>query len=711
MKAPGPGDPDTVGPYQVLAELGRGGMGRVWLGAAPDGALVAVKQVREQFVDDDGFRTRFRREVTASGKVSGAYTAAVVDSDPDAPTPWLASEYVPGPSLRDVLDDAGPLPADAALRLAAGLATALTEIHRAGLVHRDLKPSNVLVTADGPRVIDFGIARATDSAGGTEVTHTGWLVGAPGFMSPEQAEGRPVTGASDVFALGTVLIVACTGANPFDGPSTPQTLYNIVYAEPDLDVLPAAIRSIVERCLAKDPDARPTAADLVAQIDPVPPAEQPWPDAVRDIVARQAAEVDRLVAEARERTVLLGDAATALRHRTLVDPVSGPAIGADAPTSVVPAATPDSAPPSASLVESVSPTSGPHAASADAVAADSSGGAVSDGLSAGAAPEGLSADAVPDGPADSADGEVRRPAAGDADGEWQAPAGEVDGAWQAPPGAEAPPGGPVSGGGAPPFGPPVPVPAPRRGGRIGLIVAGVAIGLVVLCLGGTALVGQVLKSAGSSSAGSGHEVTAADEPTEEPSESYEPSPEESDSPSPSPTARDPETLDDESTDDLELDTDNFLPGYVDDYELAAASDDHSGCVDSGDDATQELMAKHGCGRMVTGEYLDNDNGLMASVMVIPLSTADDADAVRSALAGKSDAFTGLQFFCPHEGTGSSLCDSGPDARMWVFYPSYHRYLIVVTILRLDGGDTEDDSATDALGRGVIDGIEDRMLTL
>jgi eukaryotic-like serine/threonine-protein kinase len=288
-------DPPVVGHYRTLAELGRGGMGRVLLGSGPDGRLVAVKLVDEQLVDDDGFRARFRREVKASRKVAGAYTAAVIDADADAPTPWLASVYVPGPSLREALLLAGVLTGEPALRLAAGLAAALVEVHRAGLVHRDLKPSNVLLTDDGLRVIDFGIARATETEGDTQVTRTGGLIGTPGFMSPEQALGRELTTASDVFSLGSVLVYACTGAGPFDAGDTPQTLHNVVHIEPDLDALPGGVAEIALACLAKDPAARPTPQQLLARIGGVAPAARPWPAAVHQLIAAQHAEVDQLL--------------------------------------------------------------------------------------------------------------------------------------------------------------------------------------------------------------------------------------------------------------------------------------------------------------------------------------------------------------------------------------------------------------------------------
>ncbi|MEU9041650.1 MULTISPECIES: serine/threonine-protein kinase [unclassified Kitasatospora] len=288
-------DPAEVGPYRVLAELGRGGMGRVLLGAAPDGRLVAVKQVHDRFAADDGFRARFRREAGASRRVSGAYTAAVMDADVDAPTPWLASVFVVGPSLGAAVEAAGPLPADAVHRLAVGLATALAEIHRAALIHRDLTPENVLLADDGVRVIDFGIARAAEED--AELTHTGGVIGSPAYMSPEQAEGRVLTPAADVFSLGAVLALALTGRSPFAGASTLQTLYNVVHTEPDLAAVPAATRPLLAACLAKDPAARPTPARLLELLGPVAPAARQWPPTVHALITAQQTAVDGLLAD------------------------------------------------------------------------------------------------------------------------------------------------------------------------------------------------------------------------------------------------------------------------------------------------------------------------------------------------------------------------------------------------------------------------------
>ncbi|MEV7520651.1 serine/threonine-protein kinase [Streptomyces sp. NPDC091371] len=282
--------PARVGPFRIVAVLGQGGMGRVLLGVAADGRLVAVKEVHAELAEDDGFRARFRREVEASRKVSGAYTAAVIDADPEAETPWLASEFVPGPSLQQ----AGALPEDAVRRLAAGLAQALADVHRAGLIHRDLKPSNVLLAEDGVRVIDFGIVRAVGDQ--TKITHTGALIGSPAFMSPEQVLGQELTPAADVFSLGATLVMACTGSAPFAAASVPRLLHEVVYAEPDLSAVPPALRGIIAPCLAKDPAARPSPQELLTMVGAVEPSARPWPEPVNALIVAQRARLAGLVA-------------------------------------------------------------------------------------------------------------------------------------------------------------------------------------------------------------------------------------------------------------------------------------------------------------------------------------------------------------------------------------------------------------------------------
>jgi serine/threonine protein kinase len=256
-----PTDPDLIGPYRLRARLGAGGMGRVYYGLSPGGRPVAVKVIRADLAADPEFRARFRREVAVARSVSGLFTAPVIDADADGPVPWLATEYVRGPSLADAVSQHGPLPAASVLALARGLAEGLSAIHAAGIVHRDLKPSNVLLAADGPRVIDFGISRATEASG---LTSTGLVVGSPGFMSPEQAEGLAVGPPSDVFSLGAVLAFAATGQGPFGTGSTPALVYRVVHSTPRLECVPAEVRPLVERCLAKDPGRRPTADGLLA---------------------------------------------------------------------------------------------------------------------------------------------------------------------------------------------------------------------------------------------------------------------------------------------------------------------------------------------------------------------------------------------------------------------------------------------------------------
>jgi serine/threonine protein kinase len=256
-----PGDPELIGPYRLRGRLGAGGMGRVYLGLSPGGRSVAVKVIRADLAQDAEFLARFRREVAVARTVSGLFTAPVIDADVDGPVPWLATAYVPGPSLADAVSQHGPLPAASVLALARGLAEALSAIHAAGVVHRDLKPANVLLAEDGPRVIDFGISRGVEASA---LTHTGLVVGSPGFMSPEQAEGREVGPPSDIFSLGAVLAFAATGQGPFGSGSTPALVYRVVHSGPQLDLMPAEVRSLAERCLAKDPALRPTAADLLA---------------------------------------------------------------------------------------------------------------------------------------------------------------------------------------------------------------------------------------------------------------------------------------------------------------------------------------------------------------------------------------------------------------------------------------------------------------
>ncbi|MFH8254162.1 serine/threonine-protein kinase [Streptomyces roseolus] len=262
-------DPPRIGPYRLIARLGAGGMGRVYLARSEGGRTVAVKVVQTEFAQHAEFRSRFAREVTAAKRVGGAWTAAVLDADTDAETPWVATQYIPGPDLHAVVAERhGPLPERSVRVLANRLALALQAIHGAGLVHRDLKPSNVLVTVDGPRVIDFGIARALDSISGDSLqTRTGMVIGSPGFMSPEQVRGLHVTTASDVFCLGSVLAYAATGRQPFGaaGNGLHAQLFRVAEEEPDLDGLPETLLGLVRECLRKDPAQRPTPEQITAR--------------------------------------------------------------------------------------------------------------------------------------------------------------------------------------------------------------------------------------------------------------------------------------------------------------------------------------------------------------------------------------------------------------------------------------------------------------
>jgi hypothetical protein len=263
------GDPQLIGPYRMVRRLGSGGMGHVFLARSPGGRLLAIKVIRAELAGDLEFRTRFRREVAAARSVSGLFTAPVVDADTEAPVPWLATAYIAGSSLADTVTRHGPLPAGSVLALAAGLAEGLLAIHSAGLVHRDLKPSNVLMADDGPRVIDFGISRAMEAS---TVTSTGMVVGSPGFMSPEQAEGLEVGPPSDVFSLGAVLAFAATGEGPFGSGSSAALIYRLVHNPPDLNRVPGQTRSLIERCLDKEPGRRPSPRQLLSELGEAAPA-------------------------------------------------------------------------------------------------------------------------------------------------------------------------------------------------------------------------------------------------------------------------------------------------------------------------------------------------------------------------------------------------------------------------------------------------------
>ena len=329
-----PKDPDRIGPYRLLGRLGEGGMGTVYLGRSGRGRTVAVKTILTSLASDPEFRRRFDREIAAARRVGGEWTAPVLDADTGAESPWVATAYIPGPSLFQVVGEHGTLPVPAALLLAGGMARALSAVHAAGVLHRDLKPSNVLLTFDGPRVIDFGIARALDPAPGDRITRTGTVVGSPGFMSPEQVEGGRLTPASDVFGLGSLLTYAVTGRTPFGALDTSPHLltYRIVHEPPELDRVPDELRELIGGCLARDPAARTPLAELLRQ--PAPDG-RPWlPPEVVQRIGRTA------------QALLALEHSQPTRPLALAPPKSTEPAAPDAsPTAVLPLPPPPSAPP------------------------------------------------------------------------------------------------------------------------------------------------------------------------------------------------------------------------------------------------------------------------------------------------------------------------------------------------------------------------------
>ncbi|MFH8926914.1 protein kinase [Streptomyces pristinaespiralis] len=296
-------DPDRIGGYRLLGRLGEGGMGVVYLARSPRGRTVAVKTIRAELAATPDFRLRFAKETALARQVGGEWTAAVLDADPDAELPWVATAYVAGPTLHQmVAEQHGPLPEHSVRRLASGLCRALGHIHAAGLVHRDLKPSNVMVTIEGPKVIDFGIARALDSSPTEGLTSTGVVVGSPGFMSPEQIRGERLTGASDIFSLGTVLAFAASGRLPFDAAEgrLHALMYRVVHEPPDLTGVPGPLLGLIKECLAKDPADRPTLSELRDREETQYRSPTPWlPPAV---LARLGQEAVRLLDQEDPRT-------------------------------------------------------------------------------------------------------------------------------------------------------------------------------------------------------------------------------------------------------------------------------------------------------------------------------------------------------------------------------------------------------------------------
>ncbi|MGW1934795.1 serine/threonine-protein kinase, partial [Streptomyces sp. NPDC001919] len=294
--------PRLVGPYRLLARLGAGGMGEVHLACRADAPtadpqrMIAVKTVRGDLEVDEDFRTRFRREIAAARTVDGPGVARLVDADPDAASPWLATEYVPGPSLAEAVVRSGALPVATVRTLGSALASALAAVHGVKVLHRDLKPANVLLGRAGPRLIDFGIAQAFEA---TALTSTGLVVGSPGFMSPEHLAGsRAVVPASDVFCLGAVLAFAASGRGPFQDDEMAAVVFRIIRADADLSGVPEELRPVVGRCLRLDPAERPTAAELASLLGGGADAGAfPWPGGVLSLLAEYG-EAARAAGEA-----------------------------------------------------------------------------------------------------------------------------------------------------------------------------------------------------------------------------------------------------------------------------------------------------------------------------------------------------------------------------------------------------------------------------
>ncbi|MGW0781172.1 protein kinase domain-containing protein [Streptomyces sp. NPDC002913] len=300
MNALKPDDPQWVGPYRLDRRLGEGGMGQVFLGTSPGGRKVAVKVIRPELADTPQFRQRFAREVDAARRVGGFHTAQVVDADPEARSPWLVTAFVPGPTLHEAVREKGVLAPDAVLRLGAGLAEGLAAIHRCGLVHRDLKPGNIILADDGPRIIDFGIARAMDAS---SLTATGTIIGTYAYMSPEQIRTDRAGPASDVFSLGSVLTFAATGHGPFDAPSLVEVVQLILDEQPSLGRLDGELHGLLTACLTKDHAGRPSLAELQSRL-----ARLPTGTAAPEQVPGPAADAPTLpvAGQEPERTMLLG---------------------------------------------------------------------------------------------------------------------------------------------------------------------------------------------------------------------------------------------------------------------------------------------------------------------------------------------------------------------------------------------------------------------
>ncbi|MFI5920003.1 serine/threonine-protein kinase [Streptomyces anulatus] len=359
------GDPARIGPYPLLGRLGAGGMGRVYLARSGGGRTVAVKVVHEEHIANGEFRARFRREIEAARRVGGRYTAPVLDADADAESPWVATGYVPGPSLEQAVREHGPLPAESVHALAEGLLRALRGIHAAGIVHRDLKPSNVLLTVDGPRVIDFGIARALQVSVESLLTSTGMVIGSPGFMAPEQILGEETGPGADVFSLGCVLMYAATGRLPFGAGVSNQhaVMFRIVQSPPDLAaVTDTPLRELIERCLTKTAAERPGVDVLLEGLTPSVAPHGAW---LPPVLLARLAQQSALLLDAEVPDAEVPDAVEAVDAAVGQDDLDDPGAGgvADVPEALGVTDVPEAA--------GVPKGAEPPAASASASASDS----------------------------------------------------------------------------------------------------------------------------------------------------------------------------------------------------------------------------------------------------------------------------------------------------------------------------------------------------
>ncbi|MCX5376882.1 serine/threonine-protein kinase [Streptomyces sp. NBC_00091] len=353
----GQGDPATVGGYRLSAVLGAGGMGKVYLSYTLGGRPVALKVIRPEFSEDPEFRRRFQQEVRAAQRVQGLYTAPVIDFDTEGAQPWLATAYVPGPSLAHAVARHGKLPLRSVLLLTIGVAEALHVIHGAGIVHRDLKPANVLLASDGPRVIDFGIARAADA---TSLTGSGVSIGTPAFMAPEQASAGTVTAGTDIFALGQIIAFAAIGAPAYGDGNSHAVLYRIVHEDPDLSALPAELHPLVSRCLNRDPAGRPTLTEVIGMCHDLSPTPlRQGEDWLPQEVAGSITERLRLPEPAKtpppQPTVAPTATALSAPPQPAAGPTPPPPAPAYAPTGFGVAAAPTQAAPAAPAAPATAP--------------------------------------------------------------------------------------------------------------------------------------------------------------------------------------------------------------------------------------------------------------------------------------------------------------------------------------------------------------------